>query len=44
MKNKIKRWAIVRIKLYLKLKYIEDLKNLFKTFKKFINNIKKNFE
>ena len=39
MKNKIKKWAIAKIKLYLKLKCIDDLKNLFKSFKKLINNI-----
>ena len=32
MKNKTEKWIIAKIKLYLKLKYIEDLKNLFESF------------
>ena len=44
MKNKIEEQIIVKIKLYLELKYIEDFKNLFGLFKKFINEIDGVFE
>ena len=44
MKGKTGKWVIARIEPYLKLKYIEDSKNLFGLFKKFINEIDDVFE